>query len=163
MEILLEIIPPRLLAFLIAAGFIAAGVYIWMGGSADRALYDAAVGKEGKTYQAEVRRKVIRSESSSGVNDHDNGTVNVNYLELSYAKNGNHDEFDSIEAQVDRDEYDAVKEGDKIKISFHPDNPKYVVTPLKTRPGVFWLRFGGGIFIVLGVIFILMILVSFAG
>lgn len=159
MELLLELIPPRLFAFLIAAGFIAAGVYIWLGGSADRALYDAAVGKDGRTYQAEVRRKVIRAESSSGVNDHDTGTVDVNYLELGFEKNGR---ADAIEAQVDRDEYDAVKEGDKIKISFHPDNPKYVVTPMKARPGVIWHRFGGAVFVILGVIFILMILVSLA-
>jgi hypothetical protein len=159
MELLLEFIPPRLLAFLIAAGFIAAGVYIWLGGSADRALYDAAVGKDGRTYQAEVRRKVIRSESSSGVNDHDTGTVDVNYLELGFEQNGH---FESIDAQVDRDEYDAVKEGDRIRISFHPANPKYVVTPMKERPSVIWHRFGGAIFVILGVIFILMILASLA-
>jgi len=159
MEFLLELIPPRLFGLLIAVGFIAAGVYIWAGGSDERALYDMAVGKESKTYQAEVRRKVVRAESSSGVNDHDTGTVNVNYLELSVDNNGH---YQSIDAQVDRDEYNKVKEGETIKISFHPDNPKYVVTPMKERPGVFWHRLGGGVFIVLGAIFILMILVSFA-
>lgn len=159
MEILLELIPPRLFGFLIAVAFIAAGIYIWIGGSDERALYDLAVGKESTTYQAEVRRKVVRSESSSGVNDHDAGTVNVNYLELSIDKNGH---YDSIDAQVERDEYDAVKEGETIKISFHPDNPKYVVTPLKERPSVIWYRLGGGIFIVLGAVFILLILVSLA-
>lgn len=159
MEFLLELIPPRLFGFLIAVAFIAAGVYIWMGGSDERTIYDLAVGKEAKTYQAEVRRKVIRTESSGGVNDHDTGTVNVNYLELSFENNGH---YDSIDAQVERDEYDAVKEGETIKISFHPDNPKYVVTPMKERPSVIWHRLGGGVFIVLGVIFILMIVVSLA-
>jgi len=159
MEFLLELIPPRLFGFLIAVCFIAAGVYIWTGGSAERALYDRAVGKESKTYQAEVRRKVIRSESSSGVNDHDTGTVNVNYLVLGVEEHGN---YRSIDAQVDRDEYDKVKEGETIRISFHPDNPNYVVTPMRERPGVIWYRLGGGIFIVLGAIFILMILVSLA-
>jgi len=157
MEFLLELIPPRLFAFLIAVGFVAAGVYIWTGGSAERALYDQAVGKQAQFYQAEIRRKVIRSERTSGVNDHDSGSVDINYLDLSYEKNGR---YESIDAQVDRDEYDKVKEGEMIKISFHPDNPTYVVTPMKTRPGVFWHRFGGGIFIILGVIFILMILIS---
>lgn len=159
MEILLELIPPRFFGFLIAVGFIAAGVYIWVGGSDERALYDRAVGKESKTYQAEVRRKVVRSESSNGVNDHDTGTVNVNYLELSIEENGH---YKSIDAQVDRDEYDAVKEGETIKVSFHSDNPNYVVTPMRERPGAIWHRLGGGIFIVLGAIFILMILVSLA-
>ena len=160
MEILLELIPPRLFGLLIALCFIAAGVYIWTGGGDERALYDMGVGKESKTYQAEVRRKVIRSESSSGVNNHDTGTVNVNYLELSVKTDGH---YESIDAQVERDEYDAVKAGETIKISFHPDNPKYIVTPMKARPSVIWHRLGGGIFMVLGAIFILMILVSLAG
>lgn len=158
MEFLFELIPGRLLAFLIAAGFIAAGVYGWTSGNEARAEYDMAV--SGKTYQAEVRRKVVRQESSSGINDHDTGTVSVNYLSLSYTDEN--DEYQSIEAQVDRDEYDKTKEGDKIKISFHPDNPKFVVTPMTERPGVFWYRVFAVIFIGLGVIFILMLLVSLA-
>jgi len=160
MEFLLELIPPKLFGFLLAAVFIAAGTYMWMSGSAVRAEYDLAVGSQSKTYQAEIRRKVVRSESSSGINDHDTGTINVNYLDLSYEEDS---KYKSIDAQVERDEYDAVKEGDRIKISFHPDNPNYVVTPLKERPGVIWYRIGGGIFILLGVIFILMILASLAG
>lgn len=160
MEFILEFIPARLLGFLIAVGFIAAGVYIWTGGSAERALYDAAVGAGGKTVQAEIRYKTTRSESSSGINDHDSGTVNVDYLQLSYEEDG---KYKSLDAQVDRDEFAAVKEGDDIRVSFHPGNPDYVVTPMKTRPSVIWHRLGGGIFIGLGVIFILMILVSFAG
>lgn len=160
MEFILELIPPRLFAFLIAVGFVAAGVYIWMGGSAERALYDAAVGEGSKTLQTEIRYKTTRSESSSGINDHDSGSVNVDYLQLSYEEDG---KYKSIDARVDRDEFDAVKEGQKIKISFHPDNPEYVVTPMKTRPSVIWHRLGGGIFIALGAIFILMILVSLAG
>jgi hypothetical protein len=131
-----------------------------MSGNAERALYDRAVGKEAKTFQAEVRRKVIRSERSSGVNDHDNGSVNVNYLELGYDEHG---KYYSIDAQVDRDEYDAVKEGETLKISFHADDTSYVVTPMKKRPGVFWYRLGGGIFIVLGAVFALMIVISLAG
>jgi len=59
--------------------------------------------------------------------------------------------------------FNAVKEGDDIKISFHPDNPEYVVTPMKTRPSVIWHHLGSGVLIGLGVIFILMILISFAG
>lgn len=159
MEFLLELIPPRLFGFLIAAGFIAAGVYGWTSGNEARAEYDMAV--SGKTYQAEVRRKVVRQESSSGINDHDTGTVSVNYLSLSYTDEDG--EYQSTEAQVERDEYDKTKEGDEIKISFHPDNPKFVVTPMTERPGVFWYRTFAVIFIGLGVIFILMILISFAG
>lgn len=159
MEFILEFIPARLLAFLIAVAFIAGGVYIWRGGGAERALYDAAIGAGGKTLQTEIRYKTTRSESSSGINDHDSGTVNVDYLQLSYEEDG---KYKSIDAQVDRDEFDAVKEGQKIKISFHPDHPEYVVTPMKTRPSVIWHRLGGGVLIGLGVIFILMILVSFA-
>ena len=161
MELIFELIPPKLLGFLIAAAFIAAGVWMWMGGSEARREYDLAVGAESRTYQAEIRRKVVRSESSSGINDHDTGTVNVNYLILSYEdENG---DYQSIDAQVDGTEYDQVKAGDKIKISFHPDNPQFVVTPLKERPGVIWYRLGGSIFMLLGVIFVLMILASFAG
>ena len=160
MEFLLELLPGRLLIFLIAAGFVAAGVYAWTSGNDARAEYDLAVSTGSKTYQAEVRRKVVRQESSSGVNDHDTGTVSVNYLVLAYEdENG---DYQSIDAQVDRDEYDKMKEGDKIKISFHPDNPSFVVTPMKERPGVVWYRIFGSILIFLGVIFILMILASWA-
>jgi hypothetical protein len=157
MEFILELIPPRLFGFLIAVAFIAAGVYLWMGGSAERKLYDAAIGAESKTIAAEIRRKTTRSERSSGVNDHDSGSVDVDYLQLSYEENG---KYKSLDARVDRDEFNAVKEGDNIKVSFHPDNPDYVITPMKTRPGVIWHRLGGGIFIGLGAIVILMILVS---
>lgn len=160
MEFLLELIPPRLFGFLIAAAFIAAGVYGWMSGNETRAQYDLAMSSSGKTVQAEVRRKVIRQENSSGANDYDTGTVDVNYLVLSYEEGG---EFKSIDAQVERDEYDKTKEGDELTISFYPDNPAYVVTPMKERPGVFWYRVFAVIFISLGVIFILMILASLAG
>lgn len=159
MELIFELIPGKLLAFLLAIAFIAAGVYIWRGGSTERALYDAAVGAESRTYQAEIRRKVVRSERSESYNDHSSGSVDVNYLVLGFYEKDGH--FSSIDAQVDRDEYDAVKEGDTIKVSFHPENTEYVVTPMKKRPGVFWYRFGGAIFIILGVIFILMLLASF--
>lgn len=160
MEFLLELIPPRLFGFLIAAAFIAAGVYGWMSGNEVRAEYDLAFADGSKTVQAEVRRKVIRQESSSGVNDYDTGTVDVNYLDLSYEENG---DYKSLDAQVERDEYDKTKEGDEIKISFHPDNPKYVVTPMTQRPSVIWYRVFAVIFISLGVIFVLMILASLAG
>jgi hypothetical protein len=160
MEFIFEFIPAKLFGFLIAAAFIAAGVYAWMSGNEARAEYDLAVGAGSKTVQAEVRRKVIRQESSDSMNDHSTGTVDVNYLVLSYEENG---DYKSIDAQVERDEYDKTKEGDEIKISFHPDNPKYVVTPMKERPGVIWYRILGGILILLGVIFILMILASLAG
>lgn len=157
MEFILELLPPRLLGFLLAAGILAGGVYIWTGGSAERALYDAAVGKNGKTFQAEIRYKTTRSERSSGVNDHDSGSVDVDYLQLSYEENG---DYKSIEARVDRDEFDAVEESETIKISFHPGNPEYVVTPMKNRPSVIWHRIGGGILIGIGAILILMIFVS---
>lgn len=160
LEIVFAIIPPRLGAFLIAVCFIVAGVYFWTGGKDDRELFDRAVGAESRSYQAEVRRKVIRQESTSGINDHDSGTADVAYLVLVFYEDNWRDKYDSVEARVDRDEYDAVKEGDKLKISFHPENRDYIVTPMKTRPGVFWYRFGGSIFIILGVIFILMILAS---
>lgn len=161
MELIFELIPPKLFGFLIAVAFIAAGIWMWMGGSDARREYDLAVGAESRTYQAEIRRKTVRVESSSSINDHDTGTVNVNYLILSYEdENG---DYQSIDAQVDSTEYDRVKAGEKIKISFHPDNPQYVVTPLKARPGVIWYRIGGSIFVLLGVIFILMLLASLAG
>jgi hypothetical protein len=44
MEFTLELIPPRLFAFIIAVLFIAGGVYAWQQGSAERALFDTAVG-----------------------------------------------------------------------------------------------------------------------
>ena len=158
MEFIFELIPGKLLAFFLAVAFIAAGVYIWRGGSVERALYDAAVGAESRTYLAEIRRKVVRSERSESLNDHSSGSVDVNYLQLGFYEKDGH--FSSLDARVDRDEYDAVKEGETIKISFHPDNTGFVVTPMKKRPSVIFHRFGGGIFIILGVIFILMILAS---
>jgi hypothetical protein len=158
-EFILELIPPRLFGFIIAVLFIVAGVYAWQQGSAERALYDTAVGPGSKTINAQIRYKTTRAESSSGVNDHDTGTVNVDYLVLSYEED---DKYQSIDARVDREEFDRVKEGDRIKVSFHPETPDYVVTPMKTRPGVIWYRIGGGVLILLGVIFILMILISFA-
>jgi hypothetical protein len=159
MEFIPELIPPRLFGFIIAVLFIVGGVYAWQQGSAERALYDTTVGLGSRAYNAEIRYKTTRAESSSGVNDHDTGTVNVDYLVLSYEEEGS---YGSVDVAVDRDEFDAVKEGDRIKISFHPENPSYVVTPLKTRPGVIWYRIGGGALILPGVIFILMILASFA-
>jgi hypothetical protein len=159
MEFILELIPPRLFGFIIAVLFIVGGVYAWQQGSAERALYDTAVGAGSRAYNAEIRYKTTRAESSSGVNDHDTGTVNVDYLVLSYEEDS---KYESVDVAVDRDEFDRVKEGDRIKISFHPENPGYVVTPMKTRPGVIWYRVGGGALILLGVIFILMILISFA-
>lgn len=159
MEFILELIPPRLFGFIIAVLFIVAGVYCWQQGSAERALYDVAVGPGSQTYNAQIRYKTTRTESSSGINDHDSGTVNVDYLVLSYEEG---DEYRSVDARVDRDEFDSVKEGDRIKVSFHPENPSYVVTPMKTRPGVIWYRIGGGVLIFLGIIFIIMILASFA-
>lgn len=161
-EIILGLLPPRLFGFLIALCFIVAGVYLWSGGNDDRTAYDRAVGAESRTYQAEVRRKVIRQESTSGANDHDAGSADVRYLVLSFQEDKGHGKYDSIDARVDRAEYDSVNEGDTIKISFHPENREYVVTPLQKRPDVFWYRFGGSIFIILGLIFILMVLASFA-
>ena len=160
MEFILELIPPRLFGFIIAVLFIVAGVYAWQQGSAERALYDTAVGPGSRTYNTEIRYKTTRAESSSGVNDHDTGTVNVDYLVLSYEEEEG--KYGSVDVAVDRDEFDRVKEGDRIKISFHPETPDYVVTPMKTRPGVIWYRVGGGALILLGIIFILMILASFA-
>lgn len=156
-EIIFTIIPPKLGAFLLSLGFIAAGFYMWTAGGAERAEYDAAAGKEGKTVVAEIRYKKMRGVSTDSYNDHDSGTTQLPTLSLSYEENG---KYRSLDATVDRDEYDKVKEGDRIRVSFHPANPEYVVTPMKTRPGVFWFRLGAGIFIFLGLIFILMILAS---
>jgi hypothetical protein len=64
---------------------------------------------------------------------------------------------------VDKDEFDARKPGDQIKISFHPGLPDYVVTPMKQRPGVMWYRIGAVTMIVLGTLIVLMILVSLFG
>ena len=155
---LLGFIPPRLFAFVLSVLFIIGGVWVWQAGTAERAIYDAAVGAGSETYNAEIRRKTTRTESSSGINDHDTGTVNVDYLVLSYEKEDR--EYGSIDARVDRDEFDSAKEGDWIKISFHPDNTDYVVTPNTTRPGLTWYRIGGGAMVLLGAIFILMILGS---
>jgi len=160
LEILLTFIPPKLMGVLLSLGFVAAGVYMWTGGGAERAFYDAAVGPGSKTVQAEIRYKKIRSESTEGYNDHDTGSADVPYLILSYEEDG---KYHSLDARVDRDEYDKVKEGDEIRISFHPGNSEYVVTPMKARPGVFWFRAGAIILVLIGLIFILMILASLAG
>jgi hypothetical protein len=140
MEFILELIPPRLFGFIIAVLFIVGGIYVWQQGSAERALYDTAVGPGSRAYNAEIRYKTTRTESSSGIDDHDTGTVNVDYLVLSYEEEDG--KYGSVDVAVDRDEFDRVKEGDRIKISFHPETPGYVVTPMKTRPGVIWYRIG---------------------
>jgi hypothetical protein len=142
---LLGFIPPRLFAFVLSVLFIIGGVWVWQAGTAERAIYDAAVGAGSESYNAEIRRKTT-------------GTVNVDYLVLSYEKQDG--EYGSIDARVDRDEFDSVNAGDRVKISFHPDNTDYVVTPNTTRPGLTWYRIGGGAMVLLGAIFILMILGS---
>lgn len=159
-EFILELIPPRLFGFLIGVLFIVGGVYVWQVGSAERTLYDNATGAGSKTYNAEIRYKTTRQESSSGVNEHDSGTVSVDYLDLSYEEDGN---YRSVSVAVDKDEFNSVKPGDRIKISFHPGLPDYVVTPMKHRPGVLWYRVGSIAMLLLGVLIVLMILVSLFG
>lgn len=159
-DFILELIPPRLFGFLIGVLFIVGGVYVWQVGSAERALYDNATGAGSKTYIAEIRYKTTRQESSSGVNDHDSGTVSVDYFDLSYEEDG---AYRSVSVAVDKDEFDAAKAGDRIKISFHPGLPEYVVTPMKPRPGVMWYRIGAGALLLVGVLIVLMILISLVG
>jgi hypothetical protein len=159
MEFILELLPPRLFAFVIAVLFIVGGVYVWQAGSAERAIYDAAVGPGSLSYNAEIRHKTTRSESSSGINDNDPGVVDVDYLGLSFEEENG--DYRSVDARVERDEFDSVKVGDHIGISFHPGNPDYVVTPMTERPGLTWYRIGGGAMVLLGAIFILMILASY--
>jgi hypothetical protein len=52
MEFILELIPPRLFGFIIAVLFIVGGVYAWQQGSAERALFDTAVGPGSRAYNA---------------------------------------------------------------------------------------------------------------
>lgn len=156
-ELIFELIPGKVWGFLFAILFIVAGFYLWTGNDAERARYDLATNEQARTVMAEVRRKTIRNESTAQVNDHDSGSADVNYLVLMW-KEG--DKYESVDAQVDRTEYDSVKEGQQIQIRFNAADPSYVVTPMKARPGVFWFRFGGAIFFALGVIFMLMLLIS---
>jgi hypothetical protein len=158
-EFILELIPPRLFGFLIGILFIIAGVYVWQAGSAERALYDNATGAGSKTYNAEIRYKTTRQESSAGIND-DAGIVNVDYFDLSYEDENS---YRSVSVAVDKDEFDARKPGDRIKISFHPGLPDYVVTPMKTRPGVMWYRIGAIALLSLGALIVLVILASLFG
>lgn len=156
-ELIFELIPGKVWGFIFAVLFIVAGVYLWTGNNEERARYDLATNDQSRSVMAEVRRKTIRSEATSGLNKHDSGSGDVNYLVLIWEEG---DKYESVDVQVDRDEYDAVKEGQNIQINFNPADPSYVVTPGKTRPGVFWFRVGGGIFIGLGILFVLMLLIS---
>lgn len=156
-EFILELIPPRLFGFIIGVLFIIAGVYVWQTGSAERALYDNAVGAGSKTFNAEIRYKTTRHESSSGLNDHDSGTVNVDYFDLSYEEDG---QYRSVSVAVEKDEFDSRNPGDHIKISFHPGFADYVVTPMRPRPGVMWYRIGAVVLLLLGALIVLMILAS---
>jgi hypothetical protein len=57
--------------------------------------------------------------------------VDVNYLALIYYED-NSDKPIAVDVQVDRDQYDSVKDGDKIQISLNPG-----------RSGTIWYRIGG--------------------
>lgn len=155
MEFLFEFIPGRLLAFALALGIAVGGWFVWGGGNEERALYDAATGGGGKTVQAKIRYKTERMESSG---DEDApGYTAVSYLEFEFEENG---EWQFIEGRVSGDEYRSVKVGDTMKISFHPANLDYIVTPAKSRPSVIWFRIGGAILMFIGGILMLMILGS---
>ncbi len=153
-DLIFEILPGRLLAFLLALGIAVGGWFLWTGNNEERAMYDAAVGKDSTSVVAEVRRKTTRSESTSGINDHDTGSADVSYLIMSYEDDG---DWKSIDARVDGDEFRSTNVGDKIKVSFDPANTDYVVTPGKTRPGVLWYRLGGGILMFIGGMLMLMV------
>lgn len=159
-ELLFQIIPGKFWVFLLCVLLIIGGVYVWRVGGKERAIYDAATGAESRSFIAEVRYKKIRSVSTSGTNKYDTGSADANFFDLSYEDDG---EYRSVETQVSREEYDAVNEGDKFKISFHPDKPDYIVTPRTPRPRVIWYRIGGGIMLGFGVLFLLMLLISLAG
>ncbi len=159
-ELLFQIIPGKVWIFLLAVVLIVGGIYVWRIGGQERARYDAATGSESKTYQAEIRYKSIRSVKTSGINDHDTGSADANFLQMGYYEDG---KYHPLDVQVDRDEYDAVKEGDKIKISFHPDDADYIVTPMMPRPGTIWYRIGGGAMIGFAALILLMLFASLFG
>jgi hypothetical protein len=156
-ELLFEIIPGKVWIFALAVLLIVGGVYVWRIGGEERSRYYAATGSESRTVQAEVRHKSIRSVRTSGMNDHDTGSADANFIDLGYYEN---DKYIPVEIQVERGEYDAVKEGDKFNISFHPANPEYIVTPRTPQPGVIWYRIGGGAMIGFAALILLMLVAS---
>lgn len=157
-DFIIELIPPRLLGFIIGVLFIVGGVWVWQSGTAERTLYDNAVGPGSVTYDSRIRFKRVRSESTSGINDHDTGSADVCYLTVGYDDADG--KYHSMDVAVDRDEYDSVKEDGMIKISFHPGFPEYVVTPMETRPGVLWYRIGAILLLIVGVFVVLAIIIS---
>lgn len=156
-ELLFQIIPGTFWIFVLAVLLVLGGVYVWRVGGQERGYYSAATGKESKSYDAEVRHKSIRSVRTSGINDHDTGSADANFLSLMFEEGG---EYQSVEIQVQRDEYDAVKEGDRFRISFHPAKPDYVVTPRTPRPKIGWYWIGGIALIVFGGLVFLALIIS---
>lgn len=156
-ELLFQIIPGKFWIFVLAVLLVIGGIYVWREGGRERGFYAAATGKDSRSFDAEVRHKSIRSVATSGMNKHDSGSADANFLTFSYEDGG---EYQSVETQVQRDEYDAVKEGDKVRISFHPDKPDYVVTPRTPKPKIGWYWIGGIALIVFGGLVLFALLIS---
>jgi hypothetical protein len=156
-ELLFQIIPGKFWVFVLAVLLIAGGVYVWRVGGRERGYYAAATGKESRAFDAEVRHKSIRSVSTSGTGKYDTGSADADFLDLIYQEGS---DYRSVEVQVQRDEYDAVKEGDHLRISFHPDKPDYVVTPRTPKPKIGWYWIGGIALIAFGGLVLLMLVVS---
>jgi hypothetical protein len=135
MDILIEILrslPPRLSLFIFALIIMGGGIYGWRTLRTDINLYDAAMGKAGKTVDARVYLKNTESRSS---NSGKGSTYLAHYFLLTYDIDGEHYQET---VYVSGDEYNSVKEDEIIKIHYHPDHPKYLVTPKMARPSAWF-------------------------
>lgn len=155
-EILLEIFANRIGVFILGIAFIAGGIYGWIDYRQEINLYNAAISKEGKTADAEVVWKATERSNSDSYREDGNSTV-VGYIKVRFeAENGEQD----VKIYLDSDEYEQVKEGDILKIKYHPENPEYVVAPQSDRPSVILSTIGFGFCVFLGFLICLAVIIS---
>jgi hypothetical protein len=152
---LFEILPARLLIFVLGLGVIGIGIYGCNTIRENNRPYNAAVGEEGRIVDAQVVSK--REATEAAPRDSDQIFVTVHYLDLSYEVDGQTFRKD---VSVDGDEYRSVKENDTIKVRLHPSDPKYVVTPKMAKPSGIFAWIGCIIAFLLGLFMVLAIIIS---
>lgn len=156
-ELLLELFTNRIGLFILGIVFIVGGVYGWKDYRHEANLYNAAIGSEGKTVEAEIVWKNTERSSSDTYRD-DGGSTLVGYINIEFeTENGEQ----RVKVYLDSDEYDKIKEGDIIKVNYHPNNPEYAVTPYTDRPSTVFSTIIFGFCIFLGFALCLAVVVSF--
>lgn len=155
-EFLLEFFFNRLGIFILGVALVIGGIYGWKEFRHEVGMYDAAVGKNGKEVEAKIVWKNTERSNSDSYRD-DGGSTLVGYINVEFeTENGRQ----GAKVYLDSSEYDLVKEGDPIKIHYHPDNPEYVVTPLMKRSSVLFASIVTGFCMLLGILLCLAVIIS---